>query len=264
MLLVEDDASIREVATLGLERAGFRVTATGDGRDGLLRFRQGPFDLVAGPSGFQSIFLVRGRGDGSFGLGLSILCFLELLVRFLESLLGADQPGIQVIEPGEGGRHPVPLEPLRERPRLAAGRQQRRIGEQPAEAQGQRRAGIPPGQPVPDIEVQVIDRRPHVIPGTAGLVQDDLDVLRRRQLRAQRLPETGQIGTRLSGQRARPLVRGHLPDPGQVRRQRPGTGIAQRPRELPAVIQLSQQPAEVHRQAYRVLSRAPVGHGIAP
>ena len=46
MLLVEDDASIREVATLGLERAGFRVTATGDGRDGLLRFRQGPFDLV--------------------------------------------------------------------------------------------------------------------------------------------------------------------------------------------------------------------------
>jgi len=46
VLLVEDDASIREVATLGLERAGFRVTATGDGRDGLLRFRQGPFDLV--------------------------------------------------------------------------------------------------------------------------------------------------------------------------------------------------------------------------
>jgi two-component system, OmpR family, response regulator MtrA len=46
VLLVEDDASIREIATLGLERAGFRVTSTGDGRDGLLRFRQGPFDLV--------------------------------------------------------------------------------------------------------------------------------------------------------------------------------------------------------------------------
>jgi DNA-binding response OmpR family regulator len=46
LLLVEDDASIREVATLGLEQAGFRVTATGDGRDGLLRFRQGAFDLV--------------------------------------------------------------------------------------------------------------------------------------------------------------------------------------------------------------------------
>jgi DNA-binding response OmpR family regulator len=46
VLLVEDDASIREIATLGLEQAGFRVTATGDGRDALIRFRQGPFDLV--------------------------------------------------------------------------------------------------------------------------------------------------------------------------------------------------------------------------
>jgi two-component system, OmpR family, response regulator MtrA len=46
VLLVEDDPSIREIATLGLERAGFRVTATGDGRDALIRFRQGSFDLV--------------------------------------------------------------------------------------------------------------------------------------------------------------------------------------------------------------------------
>jgi two-component system response regulator MtrA len=46
VLLVEDDASIREIATLGLEQAGFRVTATGDGRDALSRFRQGTFDLV--------------------------------------------------------------------------------------------------------------------------------------------------------------------------------------------------------------------------
>src|ERR1051326_198849 len=46
MLLVEDDASIREVATLGLEAAGFRVTAASDGREGLVQFRQGHFDLV--------------------------------------------------------------------------------------------------------------------------------------------------------------------------------------------------------------------------
>jgi DNA-binding response OmpR family regulator len=46
VLLVEDDASIREIATLGLEQAGFRITATGDGRDALVRFRQGSFDLV--------------------------------------------------------------------------------------------------------------------------------------------------------------------------------------------------------------------------
>jgi DNA-binding response OmpR family regulator len=44
--LVEDDASIREIATLGLEQAGFRVTASGDGREGLIQFRQSPFDLV--------------------------------------------------------------------------------------------------------------------------------------------------------------------------------------------------------------------------
>jgi two-component system, OmpR family, response regulator MtrA len=46
LLLVEDDASIREIATLGLEQAGFRVTATGDGRDALIHFRQGSFALV--------------------------------------------------------------------------------------------------------------------------------------------------------------------------------------------------------------------------
>jgi two-component system, OmpR family, response regulator MtrA len=46
VLLVEDDASIREIATLGLEKAGFRVTSSGDGRDALIRFRQGGFDLV--------------------------------------------------------------------------------------------------------------------------------------------------------------------------------------------------------------------------
>jgi DNA-binding response OmpR family regulator len=46
LLLVEDDSSIREVATLGLEQAGFRVTASGDGRDALIAFRQGSFDLV--------------------------------------------------------------------------------------------------------------------------------------------------------------------------------------------------------------------------
>jgi DNA-binding response OmpR family regulator len=46
VLVVEDDPSIREIATLGLERAGFRVTATGDGREALIRFRQESFDLV--------------------------------------------------------------------------------------------------------------------------------------------------------------------------------------------------------------------------
>jgi two-component system response regulator MtrA len=46
VLLVEDDASIREVATLGLQQAGLKVTAVGDGREGLARFREGGVDLV--------------------------------------------------------------------------------------------------------------------------------------------------------------------------------------------------------------------------
>ncbi|HXF72873.1 MAG TPA: response regulator transcription factor [Actinomycetota bacterium] len=46
VLIVEDDPSIRETATLALERAGFRVAAAADGREGLLRFGAEPFDLV--------------------------------------------------------------------------------------------------------------------------------------------------------------------------------------------------------------------------
>jgi DNA-binding response OmpR family regulator len=46
VLLVEDDPSIREVATLGLKQAGFRVSTAGDGREGLIRSRDEPFDLV--------------------------------------------------------------------------------------------------------------------------------------------------------------------------------------------------------------------------
>jgi two-component system response regulator MtrA len=46
VLLVEDDASIREIAALGLEQAGYKVTTAADGREGLMRARQDPFDAV--------------------------------------------------------------------------------------------------------------------------------------------------------------------------------------------------------------------------
>jgi two-component system, OmpR family, response regulator MtrA len=46
ILLVEDDPSIRETTSLGLEGAGFRVSTAADGRAGLDRFRQEAFDLV--------------------------------------------------------------------------------------------------------------------------------------------------------------------------------------------------------------------------
>ncbi len=46
MLLVEDDASIREVTSLGLEQAGLRVSAAADGRAGLASWRAHPVNLI--------------------------------------------------------------------------------------------------------------------------------------------------------------------------------------------------------------------------
>jgi two-component system response regulator MtrA len=45
-LLVEDDASIREVTALGLEAAGLLVATAEDGIAGLERFRSEPFDII--------------------------------------------------------------------------------------------------------------------------------------------------------------------------------------------------------------------------
>jgi two-component system, OmpR family, response regulator MtrA len=46
VLFVEDDASIREVTTLGLRGAGLSVVTAANGRDALVRFRAEPYDLV--------------------------------------------------------------------------------------------------------------------------------------------------------------------------------------------------------------------------
>lgn len=46
MLLVEDDASIREVAALGLARAGLRVSTAVDGREALAAWRRQEFDAI--------------------------------------------------------------------------------------------------------------------------------------------------------------------------------------------------------------------------
>ena len=46
VLFVEDDPSIREVASLGLRGAGLSVETAADGRAALLRFRAEPYDLV--------------------------------------------------------------------------------------------------------------------------------------------------------------------------------------------------------------------------
>jgi len=46
LLLIEDDASIREIVSIGLKAAGFRVVAAMDGREGLASARSGGFDAV--------------------------------------------------------------------------------------------------------------------------------------------------------------------------------------------------------------------------
>ena len=46
LLLIEDDASIREIVSIGLKAAGFRVVTAVDGRQGLASARSGGFDAV--------------------------------------------------------------------------------------------------------------------------------------------------------------------------------------------------------------------------
>jgi two-component system response regulator MtrA len=46
VLLVEDDASIREVTALGLSRAGLRISTAVNGRDALASWRAHRFDLI--------------------------------------------------------------------------------------------------------------------------------------------------------------------------------------------------------------------------
>jgi DNA-binding response OmpR family regulator len=93
VLLVEDDASIREVATLGLEQAGLRVTAIGDGREGLARFREGGVDLVLldvmlpSLDGFEVCREIR-RGSATPIIMLTARSELHDIVVGLE--LGAD------------------------------------------------------------------------------------------------------------------------------------------------------------------------------
>ena len=93
MLLVEDDASIREVVTLGLEQAGLRVAAVGDGREGLARFREGGFGLVLldvmlpSLDGFEVLREIR-RDSGTPIVMLTARSELHDIVVGLE--LGAD------------------------------------------------------------------------------------------------------------------------------------------------------------------------------
>ena len=46
ILIVEDDANIRKLVTVNLEKRGYKLSEAGDGNQAMLLFRQYPFDLV--------------------------------------------------------------------------------------------------------------------------------------------------------------------------------------------------------------------------
>ena len=46
ILIIDDEESVRALLRFALEAAGYEVTETANGRQGLERYRQGPTDLV--------------------------------------------------------------------------------------------------------------------------------------------------------------------------------------------------------------------------
>lgn len=60
VLLIDDDDDFREEIRIGLERAGFRVTAVESGDDGVEIFKQDPHDVV-----ITDVVMDRGEGIGT-------------------------------------------------------------------------------------------------------------------------------------------------------------------------------------------------------
>jgi two-component system, OmpR family, response regulator MtrA len=104
VLFVEDDRSIREVTRLALEQAGFRVTACGDGREGLALFARERFDLVLldvmlpGADGFEVCREIR-RGHRTPIVMLTARTDTVDVVVGLE--LGADDYVSKPFQPAE-------------------------------------------------------------------------------------------------------------------------------------------------------------------
>jgi two-component system response regulator MtrA len=102
VLLVEDDASVRQSTSLLLERAGIRVTGTDTGEDALVQFARDPFDLLLldvmlpGVDGFEVCRRVRRDSQVPIVM-LTARGELHDVVAGLE--LGADD---YVVKPFEG------------------------------------------------------------------------------------------------------------------------------------------------------------------
>lgn len=93
ILIVEDDANIRKLVTVNLEKRGYKLSEAGDGNQAMLLFRQYPFDLVLldlvlpGLSGVDVCTWIRSRSDTPI-IVLSGLKDEELKVTALDA--GAD------------------------------------------------------------------------------------------------------------------------------------------------------------------------------
>lgn len=85
LLVVDDDATVREMLTVILEKEGYEVTAASDGKEAIRFFRRKPADLIItdilmpGQEGLKTIFDLRRdnpdvkiiaiSGGGQYGLG---------------------------------------------------------------------------------------------------------------------------------------------------------------------------------------------------
>ena len=69
ILIIEDDANIRKLVSVNLEKRGYKVSEAGDGNQAMFLFRQQPFDLVLldlilpGISGVDVCTWIRSRSD---------------------------------------------------------------------------------------------------------------------------------------------------------------------------------------------------------
>jgi two-component system KDP operon response regulator KdpE len=93
ILIVEDDANIRKLVSVNLEKRGYQLSEAVDGNQAMLLFRQYPFDLVLldlvlpGVSGVDVCTWIRARSDTPIII-LSGLKDEELKVTALDA--GAD------------------------------------------------------------------------------------------------------------------------------------------------------------------------------
>ena len=130
ILLVEDDASIREVTAIGLRNAGFTVETAGDGQDGLDRFEREPFDLVL-------LDVMLPRMDG-----LEVCRAIRRTSTIPVVMLTARADTLDVVVGLEAGaddyvRKPFEVPELVARVRAAV----RRVGRRPDDDSGQLRLG---------------------------------------------------------------------------------------------------------------------------